>query len=135
MKKFSSLFLVLCLCTILCSCTTQSKKTSSQISSQTTLSDTTTEEIKKLPCAESGCNSFAENSIYCDSHSKTYEKEHEYYYDINIVLKNLASAYGYSATKKYEVKDIDEIPVSVRNSLEIIPIEDAKEAVNYVLVK
>ena len=36
---------------------------------------------------------------------------------------------------KENVKDIDEIPVSVRNSLEIIPIEDAKEAVNYVLVK
>ena len=35
---------------------------------------------------------------------------------------------------KENVKDIDEIPVSVRNSLEIIPIEDAKEAVNKVLV-
>lgn len=106
MKKNSSLFLVLCLCTLLCSCTIQAEKTSSQISSQTTLSDTTTEEIKKLPCAESGCNSFTENSIYCASHSKTYEKEREYYYDINIVLKKLASAYGYSATKKYEVKEV-----------------------------
>lgn len=36
---------------------------------------------------------------------------------------------------KENVKDIEEIPESVRNSLEIIPIEDAKEAVNYVLVK
>jgi ATP-dependent Lon protease len=36
---------------------------------------------------------------------------------------------------KENVKDIDDIPESVRNSLEIIPIEDAKEAVEYVLVK
>ncbi len=36
---------------------------------------------------------------------------------------------------KENVKDIEEIPESVRNSLEIIAIEDAKEAVNYVLVK
>jgi phosphoribosylformylglycinamidine synthase len=39
------------------------------------------------------------------------------------------------AVTKENVKDIDDIPESVRNSLEIIPIEDAKEAVEYVLVK
>lgn len=36
---------------------------------------------------------------------------------------------------KENLKDIEEIPVSVRNSLEIIAIEDAKEAVEYVLIK
>lgn len=36
---------------------------------------------------------------------------------------------------KENLKDIEEIPESVRNSLEIITIEDAKEAVSYVLIK
>ena len=36
---------------------------------------------------------------------------------------------------KENLKDIEEIPESVRNSLEIIAIEDAKEAVEYVLIK
>ena len=35
---------------------------------------------------------------------------------------------------KENVKDIENIPQSVQNTLEIIPIEEAKEAINYVLI-
>lgn len=110
MKKFLSLFLALCLCIAICSCSDQTGNSTDQTSKTLDVNDmqetVDTQEIIKIPCAESGCKSWAENSEYCDFHLKTYENEREYYYDIQSVLKKLSSAYGYSATKKYEVKEV-----------------------------